>query len=107
MLPLEFGYGARMPLAQLSEAEMRDLFPERDFGVHTERTLAGDFVYAGMRDAVERWWLVFECSRWNWRRERDVETGDVVACAPDLEVKGLLFPRVGLREKVYVGYARG
>jgi uncharacterized protein (DUF3820 family) len=107
MLPLEFGYGARMPLAQLGEAEMRDLFPERDFGVHTERTLTGRFVYPGMRDAVERWWLMFECSRWNWRRERDVETGEVVAFAPDLEAKGLLFPRVGLREKMYVGYARG
>jgi uncharacterized protein (DUF3820 family) len=105
-LPLEFGYGA-VPLASLSELELRDLCPERDFGVHTERTLDGNYVYPGMRDAMEYWWLLFECSRWNWRRERDVDTGEIVGFPPDLEGRGLLFPRSNLREKTYVGYARG
>jgi len=104
-LPLEFGYGA-IYLAELSEPELRDLCPDRDFGVHTERTLDGDYVYPGMRDAVEYWWLVFDCSRWNWRRERDADTGEVFGVSADLESKGLLYPRSNLREKAYVGYSR-
>ncbi|KAF2679519.1 hypothetical protein K458DRAFT_117379 [Lentithecium fluviatile CBS 122367] len=105
-MPGDFqGYNGVL-LASLSEQDMHDLGLERNRGPHTRRAWDGEYIYSGMVDAVAYWWHVFDTNRWNWRRERFVDTGEVLCYPPDLERRGLLYPRSTIAEEVYVGYSR-